>query len=228
MRVTRLLIAVLGLASMFPGLVTTVYAHDMFCFGRDGSEKIDTREYELDSFEEISISDVFLVNIRFGEEPSLKLRIDDNLMDSIGIRIRGDRLRVKFRDRICPTERPELDIVVTKLSKLSTSGAVDSRVKNYSGESLAFDLSGAGTLEIDGRVGDLRIEVSGAGEVDARDLIAENVDIEMSGAGSADIYVTGRLDADVSGVGSVEYWGNPEKKNTQISGIGSIKPRGKR
>jgi len=220
------LYALLGLILMVSAGQTS--ARDLFCFGKDGSKDIDTREYELDSFDEIVISDVFLVNISFGDEPSLKLTIDDNLMDSIGIRIRGDKLRIGFKDKICPTKRPALDIVVTSLSSLSTSGAVDMVVSKYRGDSLSFELAGAGTLEIDGEVGDFSVNVSGAGEVDARDLIAENVDINMSGAASADIFVTGRLDADVSGVGSVEYWGNPEKRNTQVSGIGSIKRRGKR
>jgi hypothetical protein len=68
----------------------------------------------------------------------------------------------------------------------------------------------------------LRAELSGAGNIDARELKAKEVRVSVSGAASADVYAKEYLDASVSGVGSIDYYGNPAKVKTDVSGVGSI------
>ena len=53
-------------------------------------------------------------------------------------------------------------------------------------------------------------------------LRARRVSISVSGAASADVYAREYLDASVSGVGSIDFYGNPDKTNTSVSGVGSI------
>jgi len=206
-------------------LSSPVYAKNFFCNGTTGSEDLETREIDLEAFNEIRVSDVFEVKISFGKERSVKLRIDDNLFDSIGLRIWDKRLAVKFDQRICPSQRPKLDIVMPSLIAMDVSGAVDTRINHFSGDSFEFELSGAGSLRIDGKVDSLKLQVSGAGDIKARNLVAKNADVDLSGAGSADIHVTEKLVAEVSGVGSVKYWGDPKHTSKEVSGIGSIHAR---
>jgi hypothetical protein len=60
--------------------------------------------------------------------------------------------------------------------------------------------------------------------VDALDLEVKKMDISLSGAGSAKVFVTGHLDASISGMGSIRYKGNPTVSKTDGSLFGSIKP----
>jgi hypothetical protein len=71
-------------------------------------------------------------------------------------------------------------------------------------------------------VEDLRVQLSGAGDIDAFDLLADNVEIDMSGAGGARVNAKNKLDVSISGVGSVRYRGEPEV-HKNISGLGSLK-----
>ena len=64
--------------------------------------------------------------------------------------------------------------------------------------------------------------MSGAGNVSAGDLKAKDVDVTMSGAGNANVYASNKLDATISGAGSVTYAGDPPTVNKNVSGIGSI------
>ena len=52
--------------------------------------------------------------------------------------------------------------------------------------------------------------------------MAENVKVEISGAGDADVYASVKLYVRASGAGSVIYKGNPGI-NQSISGAGSVK-----
>lgn len=73
------------------------------------------------------------------------------------------------------------------------------------------------------KVDDLKIRVSGAGDADTRKLKAKHVDISVSGAGDAEVFASKSIRARVSGVGSIDYYGDPEENETRVSGIGSIK-----
>ena len=83
-------------------------------------------------------------------------------------------------------------------------------------------MHGAGDLTMEGEVEDLKINLSGAGKVDTRQLEAQNVDVSISGVGNADVYASDSLRARVSGVGNLDYYGDPEKKKTRVSGLGRI------
>jgi len=52
---------------------------------------------------------------------------------------------------------------------------------------------------------------------------AENTKVDISGAGSAEVYASVKLDAEVSGAGSIKYKGNAGNVIQQVSGAGSVK-----
>ena len=86
----------------------------------------------------------------------------------------------------------------------------------------SFNVSGAAELEMNGKVDTLDISVSGAGDIDTRELMAKNVEVSVSGAGEAKVYASESFKGRVSGVGSIDYWGNPEHQSTKVSGLGDI------
>jgi hypothetical protein len=101
-------------------------------------------------------------------------------------------------------------------------GAAEVEISDFRGEEFKFDVSGAAELEMDGVVDNLEINVSGAGEIDTRELKAKSVEISVSGAGEAKVYASESFDGRVSGVGSIDYWGDPEHQKTKVSGMGDI------
>ena len=54
-------------------------------------------------------------------------------------------------------------------------------------------------------------------------MVAETYDIEISGAGEAQINVTKKIAAEISGAGTVKYKGSPSEIDQNVSGAGSIK-----
>lgn len=193
--------------------------------GVKGSGDMETRELDLDRFEKIDLRGAFDIDITIGDEQKVEVTIDDNLWDILVAEVDGRTLELGWDENCRPDEDCRVEIVVKKLTDLDLSGAGDVDIENFRGSEFSFHLSGAGDLTMDGEVDDLEIRVSGAGNVDTRELKARDVDVSISGAGNADVYASNSIRGRVSGVGNLEYWGDPEVKSTHVSGLGHIERR---
>jgi hypothetical protein len=80
-------------------------------------------------------------------------------------------------------------------------------------------------LDISGNASQATIDISGAGGVNASDLKLQTASINISGLGSATVWVTDQLSGEISGAGSVSYYGSPQT-NTSSSGLGQFKSLG--
>lgn len=80
-----------------------------------------------------------------------------------------------------------------------------------------FLVSGASRVELQGSSSDASIITSGASTLLLDDFVIDNADILLSGASNATINVTGILSANISGVCSLAYSGNPTLGSVIVS-----------
>lgn len=202
-----------------------VGCRDWGIMGVRGNGKVVTENREINDFTEIELSGAYSVEIRVGKSPSMVISGEQNLLKYIRTRYDGDKLIIDTKKNISPRKEIKIKITVPELYYLDASGACDIYAENISSDNFTLDLSGAGSIELNGRVEKFKVELSGASSLEAKNLKAKRVIISLSGAGSADIYASEYLDAEVSGVGSVTYYGNPRDIRKDVSGIGSISKR---
>jgi hypothetical protein len=88
-------------------------------------------------------------------------------------------------------------------------------------KALQLDMSGAGSGSASGTADDLNVVISGFGDFKGGDLHSQDARVNISGAGSATVWVDNALDAQVSGAGSVSYYGSASVTR-QISGVGGV------
>ncbi|MFH1501501.1 MAG: head GIN domain-containing protein [Candidatus Eisenbacteria bacterium] len=105
--------------------------------------------------------------------------------------------------------------------ELKVSGAGTLMVEDLTAESLVTVLSGTGSCEVAGRVGEQDVTVSGAGSYGARKLESATARALVSGAGSIVISARDTLDATVSGVGNIECHGDPTVFR-RVTGVGKV------
>ena len=98
-------------------------------------------------------------------------------------------------------------------------------IADLEAETLILDNSGGGNALIAGQASEQIIELSGASDYDAPDLLSQTATVQMSGGGSARVWVTESLIADLSGGSEVEYYGDPEVTE-KLSGGSGITPLG--
>lgn len=221
MRSIRLLPALLTL------LILTALAGPAagISFGKDtieGSGNMETRDLDLDEFDSIDVGGAFDLEITLGDVQKVTMTIDDNLWDNLETDVHGGTLEIGWDKSVNHDGDCKVEIVVRELKSVDIHGAAEVEITGYHGESFTFDVSGAAELEMDGTVDDLDINVSGAGEIDTRELIAKNVKVSVSGAGEAKVYASESFEGRVSGVGNIDYWGDPEHQKVRVSGMGDI------
>ena len=98
----------------------------------------------------------------------------------------------------------------------------DGNIRTSAEKILDVEISGAGAFTGYGETKKLIVNCSGAGNIDTRKLKADNADISLYGASKAKIYVKKNLKVDITGLGKVIYYGNTEKIQQDITGLGSL------
>jgi hypothetical protein len=67
----------------------------------------------------------------------------------------------------------------------------------------------------------LAVDISGFGSFNGKQLHGQSANVELSGAGSATIWVDDQLDAQISGAGTVNYYGSANVSQ-HVYGLGSV------
>lgn len=112
-------------------------------------------------------------------------------------------------------------LTVKDLNSLEVLGTANAEASDIETESLMVTISGAGNVRMEGQADEQTVEISGTGTYLAENLQSREVVIVVAGAGSAVVNAREKLDAEISGVGSVEYVGDPRIQQT-VSGAGHV------
>ena len=210
-----------------------------------GSGNVVTREFDLSGFDQVEVTNAFEVEIRQGDAFSVIVRVDDNVEQYLDVVQQASTLRIGLKPISSGTVSAttlEAEVTMPALTGLELSGASDVSVADFkstvplyvevSGASslrgdieaggLRFDFSGASEVKLSGSGEDLVMDVSGASSADLADFPVADADIEVSGASSATVSVSGQLDLEVSGASRVRYRGNPTLGSVDASGGSSI------
>lgn len=190
--------------------------------GVRGSGTPKSEQRTLGEFSIVEVSGTFKVTIQRGEISQATVSTDDNLVPLVKTEVRDSRLLVYTDQDVDPRTELLVDIMTPSVSSVSASGVASVEIRKVRGEQLTLVLSGTGSMEADGSVGDASLVISGAGSMSARNLHAANTRITMSGAGKAEVFATDKLDVTISGAGSVNYYGDPKEVRKNISGVGFV------
>jgi hypothetical protein len=209
----------------------------------NGNVRIETRS--PGTFNSVDISGAMDLYVKQESGRSVKIEADDNLLSYIVVDNEGDKLVIRPRDgfNLKPTGSIKVYVSSPVFYKIEASGACDVYSQNQivSTDAVDLDLSGSSDAKMDIKAPKITAGVSGACSVELKgetkefsgdgsgssnfkcfDLKAENVVIDISGAGDAEVFASTKLDVDVTGAGGVKYKGSPSI-NQKISGAGSVR-----
>ena len=191
-------------------------------WGVRGNGRVREESRNISEFTKLSAGGAYSIKVHVGKEASLRISAEENLLPLIRTSVRGNTLVIDSKKSLSPRKEIRILITTPNLTSLSVSGANNIDASGINCDDFEAELSGAGSVDLEGKVNNFRAELSGAGNIDAKNLKANDVSISVSGAASADVYAKESLDASVSGVGSIDYYGDPAKTKTNVSGVGSI------
>jgi hypothetical protein len=85
-----------------------------------------------------------------------------------------------------------------------------------------LNLSGASDIELVGSAGDIDLGASGASDAKLADLVAVDVQVNLSGASSAVVNASGTISGGLSGASRLQYLGNPTLGKFSTTGGSTI------
>ncbi len=191
-------------------------------WGVRGNGKLKTVEKSLTNFDKVDVSGAFCVKVAVGENPGLKIRAESNLLKYIKAEVDNGTLEISSSRYLAPRRKFLLKVTTPDLKSLESSGVNKIVVLNINSKRFDVVSSGASEIKLTGKVEKLTAEVSGASSLNSTGLEADYVDVDVSGASSAYVFAKKFLSAEASGASSIKYKGNPEKVETDVSGVSSI------
>jgi hypothetical protein len=209
-----------------------------------GNGNVTTQDRTVSDFKDVEVGGAAKVFVSQGDQHSVKVEVDENLQQFVEVYQEGGKVIVREKSGFNLDPTGDLKIYVTSpvYNNIDVSGACDiiGQTTINNPESLAMHISGAGDMKMEVNAPHISAEVTGSGNIDLKgetksadldlsgaghahcfDLKSETTKIEISGAGSAQVYASVRLNAEVSGAGSVDYKGGAAV-DQHVSGAGSV------
>lgn len=210
----------------------------------EGNGNITTQNRQVGTFSEISVGGGMQVEVSQGSTHTLSIQADDNLLEYIVTEVNGSKLQIRYKNNVSVSSRkvkvtittPRLDgAAISGSGSLYTTGSIPSNgvfdaaisgsgnLKIASGANeVKARISGSGDIAFAGNASALDVSISGSGSFKGFELNTREAVVSISGSGSVETAVNGKIDARIAGSGSVLYKGSAQV-SMKTSGSGKVK-----
>ena len=184
----------------------------------------DEQSRTVAAFTAIDLKGPISIDVQVGRAQAISVRGTPSFVNMVVTEVVDGELRVYLREKRVQKMNgdPRVIVTVPNLRKFSMEGAGETILRDISGDRFDVKYRGAGSMAIAGAVKQLNMQAQGVGEVDARKLIAQEANVSFQGIGSVSVYASSKLEASVSGMGELNYYGHPKTVNKTVAGIGSV------
>lgn len=228
-------------------ILTAVLSAIIFCSCNSitGSGNIITQTRNADHFDGIKSKGSFDVEVVNDANESVKIEADDNIMPYLITEVEDGILTIRYKSSNVMFSNSHIKVYVSSPNIreliLAGSGSITARdtLKNATGIDISVDgsgdisamvdapkvtanIGGSGSMTLEGRTKDFNCNVGGSGDIKCNKLLSENTNATVGGSGSAHVFASVHLVANVGGSGDIYYSGNPTSPETHTSGSGSI------
>ena len=209
-----------------------------------GDGNVVAQSRTVDGFSGVDVSGAIEVVVRQDAAYSVKVETDNNLQEYVEVHNEGGILRIQNRNRfrLLPSRRVIVYVTGPGLTSFSASGACKIKSENkitatspvdidatgasgihldINAPSVDVSLTGASSASLKGETKELSISSSGSSDVNAFELLSENTDVDVSGAGNAEVFASVKLEAEGSGASKIRYKGNASV-SSNTSGASSV------
>ncbi len=200
-------------------LMTRIHSHHISFDDDDKSgEPRSSRTLAFDGARLLTVD--FPVSLRFarGNKAEMVISGPTRVLDAL----RWENGELTLRDKDLHFDGINVTITAPQIAGLVLTAPGDVELHGLNQPSLRLDVRSPANVEATGKVQTLDISTSGVGSLDLAELDARDAKADISGVGSIDLNASGKVDANISGAGSVTLHRKPALLNTQTSGIGSI------
>jgi hypothetical protein len=188
-----------------------------------------TQQEDFNDFDRLDVSHGFKVDVHQGDNFSVVIRVDDNLLDDVQVAKQGGTLKIGLKPELTGLDMSGGSHVTLNDFSLGNPIDVDLSGGSHLGGDVeagdvTIELSGGSHATLSGSAGDLTVNASGGSHAKLADLAVVDAEIEVSGGSHATVNASGSLDVEASGGSHVTYLSSPTLGMIDLSGSSSISP----
>jgi len=210
------------------------------------SDRAFGEERPLEGVSKLRIKGVFNLHLTQSDQEYLSFDEGSELAEKLKITQIGDLLVLEMEEELNTTifskKEFRVDLSLSNLEELEFEGVgnVETEGKftvdklrllgngvgkldlEFQGKELDIKLNMVGKTTLRGTSDRVYLKNEGIGNIDASQLIAQDMEVESSGIGKMDINCVGDLSLQVNGIGKITYRGNPRIIAKDVNGIGKV------
>lgn len=210
-----------------------------------GNNQVTTENRQINGFTGIEVAGPFKVYLTQGNEFSVRIEAEENLMDYIITKKDGDVLEIKTKRNYRIRSHKDMKLYISapqyRELRIAGSGGIWSQNKISNASEIEISIAGSGDVVADidaprinaeiagsgstilkGTTRDMNAEIAGSGDIRAFDLLSENTKVEIAGSGNVQVFASKQLDVSIAGSGDVAYKGGAQVKQSK-AGSGTVK-----
>lgn len=189
-----------------------------------GYAKVTRETRSVSGFTGVDFQATGDVSIRMGDEDSVVIEAAENILPLLKTEVIGSQLIISERADTEISDRSPMRFTITtkKLESASMSGTGDININGVDADLLKFDLAGTGTITAHGKVKTLIVSLPGMGFLICDGLEADRVIADHNGIGEILVRAEHSLNAEITGVGAIKYYGDPANIVKAVTGYGKI------
>jgi hypothetical protein len=212
-----------------------------------GNGELTTITRNVSDYDEISVAGSFDVKLFKGEEGTITIKADENLLEYIVTEVKNSDLKIKTKKGYTITSRKTIEITVPFESidgvslagsgdvftndviksnnlKLSLAGSGNMDLNVSTGE-VVSNIAGSGNIQLAGDTDNFSCSIAGSGNLNGFNLKATIANAKIAGSGNIKINAVNEIHAKIAGSGNIVYSENPEIIKSKSAGSGSVKKK---
>lgn len=207
-----------------------------------------SEERPLSGVSRLHINGVFNLYLTQSENESLTINGSSELAEKLKVSQEGDLLILEmeeFSTGFFDKKELRVDLAISNLEEFKFEGVgniqstgpfvvdqakilgegVGNLEMDFQTDQLDAKLNLVGSMTLRGKAKNAIIVNEGIGNIDASQLITQDMEVMSAGIGKIDVHCEGNLSLKVEGIGKVTYGGNPKTVKKEITGIGKVEAR---
>lgn len=175
----------------------------------EGSGNVVTKDVNVSSFDDLSVSGVFSVALKQGSKEEVKIEADDNLQELFEVKNDGSKLTISMKKDVNIKSKKTMKVYITfkKLKNLDLKTVGDVAAEgsltfdnlnfenksvgnvdlNLTAKSVSFDNKSVGNVKLQGKADDVVIRNKSVGNISAASFVVQKMDIDNTGVGNAEV-----------------------------------------
>ena len=199
-----------------------------------GNGTIVTQNFDVTNFDEVSISLPATVNFTVSNDYSCTVRVDENILEYLDIKVKDDELIMKksekHKNTNLRTTEFVIDITAPSLETVNLAGSgTFNAFSPMEVNELDVNLAGSGDVVFHETlsVQEVELNVAGSGSLTCNELLADKLDANVAGSGDLNVKAgtVNKAEAGVAGSGDCDLYCDIDILEANVAGSGDIKAR---